>query len=342
MKKSLIALAVLAASGAAMAQSSVTLYGRLDASVGQTRTEATGAVPVASLTQTKIDQSNLNTTFWGLKGTEDLGGGLTANFKLESGFALDTGVGNTGIFERTATVGFAGGFGAVNLGRQYTAYDALRGATNNVWDSNLATTSAVWGTGVADYTNRVSNSIRYDSPAFSGVSGALAIGLGENKTATVDADQNLSLHIKYAAGPLLVGYGYQEQKAQTPAAPAVATGTVTNKYNLLGASYDFGVAKLTGSYNTAKNGTRDDKEYQVGVSAPFGKATVAAGYSHSNSTGTGLPELNGKGFTLVGTYDLSKRTTLYTGYKSTEVESGAAALTTSKASTLALGVRHTF
>jgi predicted porin len=346
MKKSLIALAVLAASGAAMAQSSVTLYGRLDASFGTSRTETTGAAPAAELTQTKIDQSNLNTTFWGLKGTEDLGGGLTANFKLESGFALDTGVGNTGIFERTATVGFAGGFGAVNLGRQYTAYDALRGATNNVWDSNMSTTGTVWKTGMADYTNRISNSVRYDSPTFSGVSGAVAIGLGEDKTATVDASQSLSLHIKYAAGPLLVGYGYQEEKAQTfaaaiPPAAAVANGTVTNKYNLLGASYDFGVAKLTGSYNQAKNGTLEDKEYQVGVSVPFGKTTVAAGYAHSNSTGAAL-ELNGKGFTLVGTYDLSKRTSLYAGYKATEVEKGAAAITTDKASTLALGVRHTF
>jgi len=169
----------------------------------------------------------------------------------------------------------------------------------------------------------------------------VVVGLGENKTATVDAEQNLSLHIKYAAGPLLVGYGYQEQKAQTPAAPAVATGTSTNKYNLFGASYDFGVAKLTGSYNEAKNSTLKDKEYQLGVSVPFGAATVAAGYSHSKSEGAAL-ELNGKGFTLVGTYDLSKRTTMYAGYKATEVESGAAALTTAKASTLALGVRHTF
>ena len=91
MKKSLIALAVLAASGAAMAQSSVTLYGRLDASVASVKTETTGAVPVASITQTGVNESNLNSTFWGLKGTEDLGNGLKANFKLESRFSIDTG-----------------------------------------------------------------------------------------------------------------------------------------------------------------------------------------------------------------------------------------------------------
>ena len=338
MKKSLIALAVLAASGAAMAQSSVTLYGRLDASIGRTTTESTGS---AKVDQTVIDQSNLNTTFWGLKGTEDLGGGLAANFKLESGFALDTGVGNTGIFERTATVGLAGGFGAVNLGRQYTAYDSLRGATNNVWDSNLATTGAVWkATGMTDYTNRISNSVRYDSPVFSGFSGAVAYGFGENDALAPnvgDATDNVSVHVKYAAGPLLVGYAHQEEKLTQA---VLTTAQVTNKFDLVGASYDFGVAKLTGSYNQAKNGTTKDKEYQVGVSAPFGAFAVAAGYSKAESELAGRADLEGEGYTLVGTYDLSKRTTLYVGYKNTDVDTSATA--TTEASTFAAGVRHTF
>jgi predicted porin len=293
-----------------------------------------------------------------MKGTEDIGGGLKANFKLESGFALDTGVGNTGLFERIATVGLSGGFGDVNLGRQYTAYDSLRGATNNVYDSNMATTSGtkgVWRTGIADYSNRISNSVRYDSPVFGGVSGAVAFGLGENKTATLDAERNISLHVKYVAGPLLVGYAYQEQEAQNGVAYSVdskgvitayvaPTATETTKYNLLGASYDLGVAKLTGSYNVAKNNTRKDKEYQLGVSVPFGAAALAAGYSDSESEGTGLIDLSGKGYTLVGTYDLSKRTTLYAGYKSIKVETGTIALglTTTKDTTFAAGVRHTF
>ena len=338
MKKSLIALAVLAASGAAMAQSSVTLYGRLDASVGRTTTEVTGA---AKVSQTKLDQSNLNTTFWGLKGTEDLGGGLKANFKLESGFALDTGAGNAGIFERTATVGFSGGFGAVNLGRQYTAYDALRAATNNVWDSNMATTGAVWGAiGVKDYSNRVSNSIRYDSADFGGISASFAYGLGENKNVLGNVGQatdNVSLHIKYAAGPLLVGYARQEEKL---AQPVLAIAQVKNKYDLFGASYNFGVAKLTGSYNQAKNGTNKDKEYQIGVSVPFGAFNLAAGFSKAETERAGAADLDGKGYTLVGTYDLSKRTTLYVGYKATDVDTST--VTSVEASTFAAGVRHTF
>lgn len=344
MKKSLIALAVLATTGAAFAQSSVTLYGRLDASIGQTTEDKTSGALVTTNDQTKVDASNLNTTFWGLKGTEDLGGGLKANFKLESNFNIDSGAIGSGqsLFERTATVGLSGGFGAVNLGRQYTAYEALRAASNNVYDSNMATTGTVWSTGVKDFSNRIANSVRYDSPSFGGISGSVAYGLGENDNVAGnvgDATDNLSLHIKYVAGPLLVGYAHQAEKQLQP---LLAVAQDTNKYDLFGASYDFGAAKLVGSYNQADNNSREDKEYQVGVSVPMGAFALAAGYSKakSDSKVAGGADLDGEGYTLVGTYNMSKRTTLYVGYKSTEVETSATAKT--EASTFAAGVRHTF
>lgn len=346
MKKSLVALAALAVVGAASAQSSITLYGRIDAGVGRSTTEATGAVPVASQSQTLVTSSALNTTYWGMKGSEDLGGGLKANFDLQSQFSMDTGAAANTMFERLATVGLSGSFGAVNLGRQYTAYDSLRGATNNIEDTNVATTGTVWKTGMADYSNRISNSIRYDSLNYSGVSGGVALGLGENQNIGAanlgDATNNVSLHVKYAAGPLLVGYAYQNEKLVQP---LVTTPQVSNKYNLIGASYDFGVAKLTGSYNRATNDTITDKEYQVGVTVPFGAAAVMAGYSHSSSSSTaaGATDLDGRGYTLAGIYSLSKRTTLYAGYFNTSVETGTLnAITTTKGSTFATGVRHTF
>lgn len=320
----------------------MTLYGRLDVGVGRATTETTGAAPVASRSQTLVTSNALNTTYWGMKGTEDLGGGLKANFDLQQQFAVDTGTAAATLFERLSTVGFSGGFGSVNLGRQYTAYDTLRGATNNVLDTNVATTGTVWGTGLKDYSNRVANSIRYDSPAFGGISGAVVLGLGENKEVAPNvgsATNNISLHVKYAAGPLLVGYAHQEEKLTQA---VITTAQVTNKYDLIGGSYDFGVAKLTGSYNKAKDGARDDKEYQLGVNVPVGaSAAVLLGYSKAASTMTGAKDLNGKGYTIAGYYSLSKRTTLYAAYLATEVESGAA-ISTAKATTLAAGVRHTF
>ena len=336
MKKSLIALAVLASSGAAMAQSSVTLYGLVDAYVGHTSTTTTtyvGTVGTSVKTnQNVVNSSGANNSRWGLKGTEDLGNGLKANFVLESGFATDDGTAVGAQFGRQAFVGLSGDFGAVSLGRQYTAYFALYTATNNLYDTNLATTSAVWGRGIAKHSDRASNSIAYTSPVFSGVSGAVVIGLGEDKAPGVPVSQNNSLHIKYANGPVLAGYAYQEEK----------TGAATNKYNLLAGSYDFGVAKLTAGFNMAKNNTLKDKEYQVGVSAPFGAATVAAGYSYSKSEVTATSVTSkAQGLSLLGTYSLSKRTTLYAGLNATNFKNGAGN-TTNKSSVVAAGVRHTF
>ncbi|MCX7257745.1 MAG: porin [Polaromonas sp.] len=335
MKKSLIALAVLASSGAAMAQSSVTLYGLVDAAVAHTSaTDAAGN----KTNQNRVESSGANNSRWGLKGTEDLGNGLKANFVLEAGFNTDTGtdaqtVGAAGTaFGRQAFVGLSGDFGAVTLGRQYTAYDALRAATNNLYDTNVATTNTVWGNAVAGYANRVSNSIAYTSPVFSGVSGAAVVALGEDKSNTNPVSQNNSLHIKYANGPVLAGYAFQEEK----------TGTTTSKYNLLAGSYDFGVAKLTGGFNMAKQGTAKDKEFQVGVSAPVGAAaTVAAGYSYSKGQVAGVTTVKGSGLSLLGTYSLSKRTTAYAGLNAMKFKDGADN-TTGKSSMVAVGVRHTF
>jgi predicted porin len=349
MKKSLIALAVLAASGAAFAQSSVTLFGRLDASVAQVKTEKTGAAPVASLSQTGVNESNLNSTFWGMRGTEDLGGGLKANFMLQSRFAMDTGVGSTGgIFDREAWVGLSGSFGAVNLGRIPTAYDDLHGATNNVFNSNFATTTDVAdGVGINKYTGTVSNSVKYVSPSFSGVVAAVQYSFGENKQTTPNdvgnATDTVSLHVRYAAGPLLVGYAYQEEKQ---AQALVTTPQDKRQFNLFAASYDLGVAKIVGGYTKTDTDTRADKAYQLGVNVPMGAFTLAAGYVKEDSERAGFADVEGKGFSLVGTYDLSKRTTLYAGVENTKTEAStgasSATITTSKRTNFATGVRHTF
>lgn len=338
MKKSLIALAVLAASGAAMAQSSVTLYGIADAFVGSTKTE----VNSVGQRQTAVNTSGVNGSRWGLKGSEDLGGGMKALFVLESGFSLDTGASaqNGTLFSRQAFVGLESGFGTVSLGRQYSAYDVLQGATNHNYDAfTFSARGAVSANGIKDYTNRIDNSIAYTSPSFSGFSGAVVYGFGENKNTPTnlngDATDSASVHIKYANGPVLVGYAYQEDKLA-----AVAGVQDKNKYNLVGGSYDFGVAKLTASYNTAKNNTLKDKEGQIGVSVPFGAAAISAGYARSKTEGLGA-ERTGKGYSILGTYDLSKRTRLYAGAQNTKAHILNVAAET-EITTYGLGVRHSF
>ncbi|MDB5843841.1 MAG: hypothetical protein JWP79_1151 [Polaromonas sp.] len=346
MKKSLIALAVLAASGAAMAQSSVTLYGIADAWVGSTETEVRGV----GQRQTAVNTSGVNGSRWGLKGSEDLGGGMKAIFTLESGFSLDTGASaqNGALFSRQAFVGLQSGFGTVSLGRQYSAYDNLQGATNHNYDAfTFSARGPVSANGVQDYTNRINNSIAYTSPSFGGFSGAVVYGFGENKNATTatppnfgDSRDSASVHIKYANGPILVGYAYQQDELNVA---TLGGAENKNKYNLLGGSYDFGVAKLTGSYNTAKNNAYSDKEGQIGVSVPFGAAAISAGYARSKSESAGI-ERTGKGYSVLGTYALSKRTGLYAGVQNTKSYGPAftAATGETEITTYGLGVRHSF
>ena len=363
MKKTFVAFGVFATlTGIAQAQSSVTLYGLLDTFVGQTTTETSGVGAVGKLSQTVVNTNGEKTSRWGIRGAEDLGGGLKAVFGLEGGVLVDTGAQGTvsnqggGLFGRTAFVGLSGGFGEVTLGRVYPAYDDLRSLTNIVNDTNFSTTAAVWGTGVRDYQNRSSNAIRYASPVVSGFSGVVSYGLGENKTTTASAEQVVALHVKYVNGPLLVGYAYQSEKQVTGGnyfgsgagvgIPAAAVAFSSDRaYNLLAASYNFGVARVVGQYNTAKGKTSalasaSDKEYQLGVSVPFGAAAVHAGISSSKSDSLGNNN-RGSGFGLLGTYALSKRSNLYIGYLATKVQSANAA-TEVRASTLGLGIKHIF
>ena len=332
MKKNLIVLALLAAAGAASAQSSVTLYGRVDAGIGSFKDSVAGD----GVTRTKLQSNVLNNSLWGFKGTEDLGNGLKANFVLEAGMNMDDGTaavaGTT--FNRKATVGLSGDFGTVELGRNYTAYDTLRGATNNTVDTNMAVTNDVWAVG-GDYANRTNNSIRFDSNTYSGFSGSVAYAFGESKDLPVvgnDSTDTLSLHVKYANGPVLVGYAHQALQA--------ATGADT-KYNLVAGSYDFGVAKLNAGFNKAERAGSEDQEYQVGVSAPFGATTVYFGYaSGKQETTAGLTVQERSGFDLAATYALSKRTTAYAGYKAYEVDAGAKK--GKEATAFGVGVRHVF
>lgn len=335
MKKNLIALAVLAASGAAMAQSNVTLYGIVDAYAGSTKdTTKTANAP----SQGVVGSGGLKTSRWGIKGSEDLGGGLKAGFQLEQGFNSDDGSATAG-FDRRAQVSLSGGFGTVVLGRTYTPYYELRDATDNTAGLNIGSARDTFKTARADYADKLSNVIAYASPNFSGFSGAVAASLGENKNdpatnANSSATNHVSLHLKYANGPLLAGYGYQSEKA--------LKGAKSTDYNLFAASYDFGVAKLVGSYQDVDHAAGKDKDYQFGVSAPLGGATVFFGYANAKSENlAGATAAKATGYNLAASYPLSKRTDLYAGYKAID-KKDASGTKTGEIRVMAVGVRHVF
>ena len=339
MKKTLIALAILATSGLASAQSIVTLYGLLDAYVGSTKT--------GGVRQTGINSGGIQTSRFGLKGSEDLGGGLKANFALESGFNVDTGVvsnytnpftgaSSASTFSRNSWVGFSGGFGEVKVGKMWTPYDDLNGSGAAAFNANVFKPDAyVWASN--GYQDRPGNAVYYSTPSFGGFSGAAMYSFGENKTATTSAGRIASFNVAYAGGPLFVGLAYQTEKASG----AVAN---TTKFTQLNAAYDLGVAKLLAGYGNVKDapGVPKTNEYQIGADFPVGGAlTLSAGFAQSKDKG--LPaaaEVRRRGFGFGALYALSKRTNMYVGLNSAKTRQSATPDV--KTEVIAAGVRHTF
>ncbi len=333
MKKSLIALAVLAASGVASAQS-VTVYGLVDAWVGTDKSSATG------VRNTKVDSGGFSSSRWGIRGSEDLGGGLTASFQLEQGFNVDTGTtgsGGTGVngvatastgFTRQSWVGLSGGFGTVKVGKTWTAFDDLYGATNFSFDAaGLAATSYVLDT--FNYNDRPGNTVRYEMPEMGGINAVVSYSFGENKTAAVSAGRILSGAVSYTGGPVFLGFAYQTEKTAGNVNPL--------KYTRLNGSYDFGVAKLLLTYGKVKQNTATDvTEYAIGADVPLsGALTLSGGYASSKEKIAATVEHTG--YSITAKYDLSKRTFFYAGYERDKVKNAANAHTI-----LAAGVQHRF
>lgn len=300
MKKSLLALAVLGAfAGAASAQTNVTIYGLVDAGITHESGGANGNV-------TKLATGVQSGNRLGFKGTEDLGGGLKANFTLENGFDLDTGAQRQGaLFGRQAWVGLSGGFGAVNLGRQYNplfvALDSIDpfGTGLTGASTNLMNPSSV----------RTNNSITYTTPGFNGFSATVLYGLGEVAGET-SRGRTYGLSVGYANGPVNVVVAYDNANNGTTATPGNTT-----KLLLVGGTYDFGVAKAHLAYETEKtdNNLADYRDWMVGVSAPLGAGTLLASYINKNDR-LANSNTGGKQFAIGYTYPLSKRTNFYTSY----------------------------
>jgi len=369
MKKSLIALAVIAASGAAFAQSSVTMYGLIDANVLSTRSEGTiafdaaGVPVVGKTTQSGVNLGNgknggINSSRFGLKGAEDLGGGLKAIFTLESGFDPSTGANTTAgsVFGRQTYVGFSGGFGEVRLGKTWTPFDDVQGNGAAAFNANaFAPANDVWASN--SYQANPANAIYYMTPNMGGFTAAALYSFGENKTATVSAGHVASMNAMYAGGPVMVALSYQVEKA--------AGANESAKFLQLNASYDLGMVKLLGAAGSVKNGGASllysgstnpaimnlanaypvDKtqEYQLGVEVPLSSAfVISGGVSFSKDKIDGVEDIKRKGFGLAASYALSKRTTLYAGFqmaKQNEIEDFIPA---EKRRTAGLGIRHTF
>jgi predicted porin len=330
MKKSLVALAVLAASGASFAQSSVTLYGVVDASLAR-------VTQTNQPSQTYMLSGAVATSVWGLKGSEDLGGGLKANFKLEQSFNVDTGAAGGSGFNREAWVGFSGGFGEVKLGKVSSAYNDSEGAAGAVFGSGAVGPIGVVFESDIQENSRPVNTIYYATPTFSGFNASVSYSLDEK---SVTGTEVKSFGVAYAGGPLFASLGYQTQKA--------FGATTEVQLTQLNATYDLGVAKLLGalgnvSNSNAVNGDKA-KEWQIGVDVPLSTAlTLSVGYADSKHTfASGAADDKHTAFSIGGAYSLSKRTTAYVAAETDKFDYGNAAATDVTTNRYAVGVIHKF
>ena len=300
MKKSLIALAVLAASGAAMAQSSVTLFGIVDTAVGYVDNANAAGDSVYGLSTSGNATSRL-----GFRGVEDLGGGLKAGFWLEGEVFGDTG-GSSFNFARRSTVSLMGGFGEVRMGREQTpsysktsSYD-LFGQTGigqfMGWTGNWYGIGGDSGNAV-----RSSNMISYYTPNFSGFTACL--GYGFDEATTGKAGRYIGGYAAYDNGPLSVALSYDERN--------VAANFDRNTFTVAG-SYNMNVVKLNAIVQQTKDdviGTdRKVNAYALGASAPVGAGEVKLQYAMYDQKAI---DSKAHHISLGYVHNLSKRTAVY-------------------------------
>ncbi len=334
MQKKIIALAVAGlVSGAAFAQSNVTIYGVADATFDNVK--ATGATTGGTDLNSR-NRITSNSSFIGFKGTEDLGGGLKAVWQFENG--LNTENGAAGAWNnRDSFVGLSGGFGTVVMGNVTGPTRALGGKMDvNAGYTGIGANSALLGklgggAGASAFDQRIENAIAYISPNFSGFSGVVGYSAGttaaastsptltprESSAASGTAQGNVAwtLGLNYETGPIFAGYAYTKVDANNVTAAAGGVGDFKNnrlaaKYSAAGWSVGLMWDKTNASFTDVSlkrsawflpvtfNVTGNGK-----IIAQYGKAGDVKGGTGNNDTGASM-------FALGYEHSMSKRTVL--------------------------------
>jgi predicted porin len=354
MKKHLIAVAVLSAlSSAAFAQSSVTLYGALDASI------AYGKNVTGSKSATYVNDSAIQSSLWGLKGTEDLGGGLKANFNLQGDVAMDTGAANAEFFRREANVSLSNAdMGELRVGRTLSpAYVNSQGGVILPGNSVGVSSALAMGYGADIFTR---NAVTYYSPVMSGVKATVQYAFGERAGTTANSARKVASSVTYTDGPLRGGLAAEE-------VTGLDGKTSRRHYNVNG-QYALGDLKFGGGlYWVHKGGSTTAASTalpaaDVGQSIPSSHGYMASvGYQIDQGLIVGATYIgNSRDSSLLNItarQALSKRTTVYAiaaladngtkGVKFTPLFSNISNSATGvgagrKAGALALGVIHAF
>ncbi len=287
MQKKIIALAVAGlVSGAAFAQSNVTIYGVADVGIAK--------VDGKSLAASANGTANNGSSRLGFKGSEDLGGGLKANFTMEEQINLANGAVGSATdanpFYRQAWVGLSGGFGEVQIGQNYSGGFKALGQFET---SQTANYSPVLGRFGATGGTRNAAQVLYMTPSMGGFTVAFGHVLKGNMA--TDKAQN-ELAAWYNNGPIAVGLGYADN------------GDGLGKDKMVGGSFNFGMGRAVAGYYDPAG---DKKGYSLGVAdVKLGPVLLALDYAKNTAASMGKPRTT----MLEVKYPMSKRTFVYANY----------------------------
>jgi len=341
MNKKLIALAVAAASvaPAAMAQTAnpVTLYGRVYVMFESVAAKG-GASPVARRNRVS-DQSSL----LGVRGTEDLGGGLKAFFQLETAFRPDSN--NTTFAARNSGVGLQGGFGSILMGRWDSPYKSATIAVDPFGDLTISGITGI-NNDQGNHDRRVQNVVQYWSPNFAGFAARVSYGANEGKTASLNPDE-IAASLTYGKGPIYAFLTYEKLEDQ-------AAGLNEQEAMSAGGAFTIGPVKLGALYATYQKSGRTDKDsWMANAVYTAGKHQFIYQYQMAEDGGlngaTVQPEASSHS---VGyQYNFSKRTFFLAQYTKVDNKNGATGNFGANALTIApdqdpqgfaAGFRHVF
>ncbi|MBB6562657.1 putative porin [Acidovorax soli] len=302
-----LAALTLAAAAGAQAQSSVTLFGVVDASLVRMSSDTNSV--------TGLSSGGQSSSRLGFRGVEDLGGGLKAGFWLEGGLATDNGTAAGFRFDRRSTVSISGGFGEVRLGRDKSpAYLNIEtfdpfgdsGVGGNNGANMVGSASSAAGTPEGSAPKRTSNGLNYLLPEMGGFYGQLQYALGEQPSNQVNKrmGNSLALRAGYANGPLNVAVAFGETRG------GVATASsVDYKASNVGVSYSFGVVKPMALFATERGAGRRVDMFTLGATVPLGVGELRASYV--NFKRKDVNNADSQKFAIGYGHNLSKRTQLY-------------------------------
>ena len=284
-----IALALAALGGNAFAQSSVTVYGRVDLSLAQ-QADAVDNKEVRNGSGSRL----------GFRGTEDLGDGLKAFFQIEHRFNADEGTQTNGtrFWEGKSIVGLEGAFGRAWLGREENPAYTYSQSVADPWATDTVASNGSIVNGRIGST-RYSNTVNYRFSA-AGFTAAAQVAEAEGNTPATGAatKKPYSLGGSYVNGPIVVGVGYEN-----PAAEEDYWATING-------SYDFGMVKVGAFFGTGHDGSDDKRQaWLLSATAPIGQGQLRASVGQLKNKDTDL--ILDRQVAVGYHYALSKRTTVY-------------------------------